>query len=400
MIRFGKKAAAVAAISVMASMSFTGCSGSIDSDAVVATVGDEEMTLGVANFYARMTQGQYETYLASMMGTTAEEMWAQESGEGSTYEETTKDGIMETLENMYLMSQHAEEYGVTLTDEEREAITAAAEQFDADNADEVKAVVSGYKKDVEKVLELVTIQSKMYDAMREGVDEEVSDEEAAQKSMQYIFFSYTTTDDSGSSVELTDEEKTALQTTAQSVSDRAAAGEDMETLASESELEVQTATFDSESTSPNSDLVAAADALTAEGEVTAPVETDSGIYVAKLTSLLDREATDAEKETIVEQRRTDQYNSLLEEWRDEVEISVSESVWDKVDFTYQGITIITEEEEESDTTTDETTDGTTDGTEDGTADETTDGSTDGTADDGTVDDGSAGDAETDTSAEE
>ena len=42
MIRFGKKAAAVAAFSVMASMAFTGCSGSINSDEVVAT--EESLT--------------------------------------------------------------------------------------------------------------------------------------------------------------------------------------------------------------------------------------------------------------------------------------------------------------------------------------------------------------------
>ena len=43
--------------------------------------------------------------------------------------------------------------------------------------------------------------------MREGVNEEVSDEEAAQKSMEYVYFSYTSTDESGSVTELTDEEK-------------------------------------------------------------------------------------------------------------------------------------------------------------------------------------------------
>ena len=380
MIRFGKKAVAAAAFSVMATMAVTGCSGSIDTDAVVATVGDEEMTLGVANFYARLNQGQYETYLASMMGTTAEEMWEQET-DGTTYEKTTKDGIMENLENLYLMSQHAEEYSVSLTEEEKDAITAAAEQFEADNSDEVKEVVSGYKKDIEKVLELLTIQDKMYEPMRAGVDEEVSDEEAAQKSMQYLFFSYTTTDDSGSSVELTDEEKESLKSTAQSASDRAAAGEEMETIAEESGIEVQTATFDAESTTPNSDLVAAADALSSEGEVTAPVETDSGIYVAKLTSLLDREATDAEKENIVEQRRTEQYNSLLQEWRDAAEISVNDRVWDRVDFIDQGITMITPEEEETtEGSTDGTADDTAEGSTDETADDTAEGSTDGTTD--------------------
>ena len=113
MVQFGKKAAVLTAAGVLAAMSVTGCSGSIDTDAVVATVGDEDITLGVANFYARMMQGQYETYYAGMMGTTAEEMWSQDAGDGKTYEESMKDSILESLENMYIISQHAQDYEVT-----------------------------------------------------------------------------------------------------------------------------------------------------------------------------------------------------------------------------------------------------------------------------------------------
>lgn len=127
---------------------------------------------------------------------------------------------------MYLISQHAEDYGVTLTEEEEDAISEAAAQFDEDNTDDAKEAVSGYKKDIEKYLELVTIQNKMDSPMKEGVDEEVSDEEAAQKAMDYVFFSYTTTDESGNSVPLSDDEKTALQTTAKKLSERVKAGEE------------------------------------------------------------------------------------------------------------------------------------------------------------------------------
>lgn len=362
MMRLGKRAAVVTAAGVLAAVSVTGCSGSIDTDAVVATVGDEEITLGVANFYARLTQGDYETYYASMMGMAAEDMWAQEFDEDTTFEEQIKDSIMESLEDMYVLSQHAADYDIALTEEEKSAISDAAEQFEADNTDAAKEAVSGYKKDIEKVLELATIQNKMDSAMKEGVDEEVSDEEAAQKSMQYVLFSYTSTDDSGNSTELTDEEKEELKTTAQSLADRSAAGEDFAAVASELGAEAQTATFDSESTSPSEDLIAAADALQNEGDVTGLVETDSGIYVAELTSLLDREATDAEKETIVEQRRQDQYDSLLEEWKDAVEIEVNDRVWDKVDFIDQGVTVVTPEEEDG-TAEDSGTDASTDGTE-------------------------------------
>lgn len=389
MMRLGKRAAAVTAAGVLAAVSVTGCSGSIDTDAVVATVGDEEITLGVANFYARLTQGEYETYYASMMGMTAEDMWAQEYDEDTTFEEQIKDSVMESLEDMYVLSQHAADYDIALTEEEESAISDAAEQFEADNTDAAKEAVSGYKKDIEKVLELVTIQNKMDSAMKEGVDEEVSDEEAAQKSMQYVLFSYTTTDDSGNSTELTDEEKEELKTTAQSLADRTAAGEEFATVAEELGAEAQTATFDSESTSPNEDLIAAADALQNEGDVTELVEADSGIYVAELTSLLDREATDAEKESIVEQRRQDQFDSLLEEWKDAIEIEVNDRVWNKVDFIDQGVTVVTPEEE-TDTTEDSGTDTTTEGTEstDGT-DSTDTSGTDAAADSGSTTDDTA-----------
>lgn len=360
MVHFGKKAAVLTAAGVLAATAVTGCSGSINTDAVVATVGDDEITLGVANFYARMTQGQYETYYASMMGTTGDAMWTQEAGEDQTYEESVKDSLMENLENMYLISQHAADYEVSLTEEEEDAIAEAAAQFDEDNTDEAKETVSGYRKDIEEFLRLATIQTKMDSKMREGVDEEISDEEAAQKAMQYVFFSYTTTDDSGNTTELTDEEKESLKTDAQSLVDRVNAGEDISTVAEELGQTAYDLTFDSESTSPNEDLIAAVDAFETEGQVTDVIEADDGLYVGRLTSLLDRDATDQKKTSIVEERRQEQYDSLLEEWRNDTDIKVDEKVWDKVDFEDTGVTIITSETEE--TTTD---DGSTDDTSEG-----------------------------------
>lgn len=352
MVHFRKKAVLLTAAGALAAMAVTGCSGSINTDAVVATVGEDDITLGVANFYARMTQGQYETYYAGMMGTTGEAMWTQEAGEGQNYEESVKDSLMENLENMYLISQHAADYEVSLTEEEEDAISEAAAQFDEDNTDEAKEIVSGYRKDIEEFLRLATIQTKMDSKMREGVDENVSDEEAAQKAMKYVFFSYTTTDDSGNSTELTDDEKADLKTNAQTLADRVNAGEDISTVAEELGQTAYDLTFDSESTSPNEDLIAAADALKTEGAVTDVIETDDGLYVGQLTSLLDRDATDQKKESIIEERKQDQYDSLLEQWKDDTDIEVDEKVWNKVDFEDTGVTIITSETDTSDESAD------------------------------------------------
>ena len=72
----------------------------------------------------------------------------------------------------------------------------------------------------------------------------------------------------------------------------------------------------------------------------------------QLTSLLDRDATDQKKESIIEERKQDQYDSLLEQWKDDTDIEVDEKVWNKVDFEDTGVTIITSETDTSDESAD------------------------------------------------
>ena len=66
--------------------------------------------------------------------------------------------------------------------------------------------------------------------------------------------------------------------------------------------------------------------------MTGVVKTDGGCYVAKLTSLLDREATDARKDTIVNERKQKLYTDTCKEWREKADISVDKDVWKKIDF--------------------------------------------------------------------
>ena len=338
MNQWKKRVTALGLAGMLAVTGLTGC-GSMNNDDVVATVGESEIKLGVANFYARMQQAQYETYYAGMMGTTGEELWAKET-DGKTYEQSVKSDMIKSLENMYILEQHASEYDVALSEDEKKAIDEAAEEFDENNALEDKEAVSGYNKYVKKVLELVTIQSKMEDVMTADVDTEVSDDEAAQKSMKYVFYSYTKNENDSTST-MSETEKTEAKQKANDFAEKLKNSDtkDIDAVANEAGMEVQTATFDSESTSPNADLVKAADALTAEGDVTDAIETDSGIYVAKVTSFLDRTATDAKKQSIVEERKKDQYDALLKKWRKKTDIDLNKRVWKKVDFQKQGVTV-------------------------------------------------------------
>lgn len=313
----------------------TGCAKEVDGSETVAVVGGEEISLDVANFYARYQQSQYETYYASFLG---EDMWATSAETGVNYEESVKADIMYALQTMYVLRQHAEEYGVVLTDAEKEEISETAKNFLESNGLDAKEAISADQETVEEILTLFTIQTKMYDAMVADVNRAVSDEEAAQKSMEYVYFAFSKTDDEGATVEFTDAEKTALKTELDAFVKEVATADDFATLAEGKGYEVLTATFDAETTVPSTTVIEAADKL-GEGEVSAVIEDESGYYVVKLTSLLDRDATDIEKETIIIQREGEQYSALCAEWMEATEMEVVDSIWDTVDFEKLGVTI-------------------------------------------------------------
>jgi len=332
--------AALAIAAAMAVSALTGCgSGNLNSDDVVAEFGDTKIKAGVAEFYARYQQASYE---ASYMPYYGDNMWTTEVSDGSTYEDSVKNNALDTLKTMYVLETHMDEYNVEYTSDDEAAVAEAAQAFVDANDGEALSASAGNIENVKEVLKLITIQRKMYNAMIEDADTEVSDDEAAQKSMSYAFFSFETTDDSGNKTTLDDDGKVALKETAMNFQTEAANGtKTFEECAEKAGVEAQTATFDSDTTSPSTDLIKAADVL-GEGQVTDVIETDSGYYVAQVTSMLDREATDAKKTSIISERQQTLYNDLCKEWVDDADITVHENVWKKLDFTKHGVTMKTQ----------------------------------------------------------
>ena len=54
-----------------------------------------------------------------------------------------------------------------------------------------------------------------------------------------------------------------------------------------------------------------------------------------------REATDSKKESIVSERKQEQYDSLLKQWKKDTKIKEEKKVWKKISFEEQGVTIKT-----------------------------------------------------------
>lgn len=340
-----KRLAVVLLTAVIAAGAMAGCGQETikDSD-VVATVGKTEIKGNIANFFARYQQAMYETYYSSMLG---ENMWTTKVDDDTTYEESAKETIMQSLEELYLLNEHVGDYDVSLTEDEKKAIGEAADAFVEANGENVREVISGDKETVEEVLQLFTIQQKMRTEMLKDVDRKVSDEEAAQKAMQYVAFTYSEESKSEDS-ESTSDTKEEAKTKADTFLDAVKGGTDFEQAAKDQETSALDLTFDSETTSPNEEVIAAADKLDA-GQVTDVIETDSGYYVAKVTSTFDQTATDNKKQQIISERENDCYNEIVEGWKDDTKIKENKDVWKKIDFNEQGVAV-KKAEDDSDST--------------------------------------------------
>lgn len=417
MNKLGRVLACTTLAATLTMTGLTGCGSTLDGTKTVATVGKDEITAGTVNMMLRMTQAQMMSYY-SMFGTSTTGMWENKGDDGKTYAESTKEDIMDQLHNLVLLEQHAKDYDVTITDEEQKELKAAAEKFMTDNDAETIAKLAVTQSDIEKLLELYSYQTKMYDPMTADVDTNVEDKEAQQSKITYCKVSTeATTDDEGNSTELTDEEKAAKKDQAQQVLDKIKAqediaGADVDSLAKEVDesLSSSTATYstnkDDEDSSLDADVMKAAKELTEDGQLASDViEGSDGYYVVRMDSVFDEESTQTKKDSIVTQRKQDAYNDMLKKWAKKTKITIDKKVWKTVTLTDEDVYSFKQADTSSETTdssdTSETTENadTTDTTDATEATENTEESSDSTQADENSDAGENADTEATETAE-
>ena len=364
-----------------------------DAAAALVTAGDAAVSAGAGNVLFRMEQASLESSLGQLIqyyyGTT--DLWNTDlMGNGQPYGDTFKEEFRETLTQLALVKEHAEELGVELSDDEKAAITAAAEQFLADNGEEVLAKMNATQETVEEALTLRTLQSKAEEVMGSDIDTEVSDEEAAQRTVSYV--SWTATEQSTTeavtegisestseaAVETESEVKTssaeaetavesALETVDESATEAAteavseveeetesaamiearaemlasaeaflakaqASDEAFADLASQQTTDdtfahTSSFTFGDDDTYPDTAIIEATKGLEDDAIVDHVVVVGATYYVLHVDDAFDEEATEEKKEEIVAQRRNDAISAKYTEWTDAEEIKIDEDIY-------------------------------------------------------------------------
>ena len=289
-----KRTAVVTLAGVMSVGMLTGCgSKTLDGTKTVATVDGTDIPLGVVSLYAREQQQQTTTMYMNYMG-SADNIWDQTADEdsGETYGDQAVTNSEDTIK----------ELGVT--------------------EDQVKTL-----------LELQTIQKKMYDPVVAEGNITVSDDEANQTTFTYVSIS-TSGDD------VTDEDKETKKEQAQEILDKMKEDPtaDMSEVAknvddSYSAVQGNFTTKEGEDDEEDSTGAAYPDEVLSvlrglkDGEVADDIiETDTGYYVVRLDKINDEDATASKRESLQNSKESTYYTDTTNQWLDDADVKVVKKV--------------------------------------------------------------------------
>ncbi len=320
-----------------ASVLFTGC-GSLNPSATAIKIntGDstDTISLGYINFVAQYQTAIYDSFFMSYYG---EGYMNQDlTSSGSTMGESTIDSVVEDLEEQYLCKLHASEYDVELSDDDNTAIADAAAAFISDNDQESLDAMGATEDYVKAYLEYRTYQTRVEAAVKEAADAEVTDDECWQRTFSYVLFDTSASqDEDGVVQEKTDDELVELKAQAKQLAN-ASSSEDFDAIADELGVTASTYSYtkgEEEDDSLDMSVIEAAEDLT-EGAISDVIDVEgTGYYVLRLDADHDEEASETERQSLIEEKQSDFYDTTLEGWKADVTWNAVDKQLDKITFT-------------------------------------------------------------------
>lgn len=343
-----KKMAGLLALLFVMIAALTGCSkNAVDGTAEAINVDGVSVPMGEVNFYLRYQQVQMQQFYGSLFG--PDFMNNDLMGTGVPYGETVRETVVETMEELYIVQAHAEELGISLSEDEKNAAAEAAKAFVEENDHKALSAMNADEATVTHVLEMLTLRSKVYNDRAATIDTEVDTNEVAQKRISFVLNSTSgTTDADGNVTELTDEELAEKKSQIEEVLAEAKESGDIKAAAEAHELNATSTTYGKDDDVLNESVREAADKLS-DGEYSDVIETDNGYYIVYMESTFDEEATQTETENVLAERESEAYDAWFEPLKEASEITVNDERIQTLTFerTYTVPTEETEETEEA-----------------------------------------------------
>ena len=244
-------------------------------------------------------------------------LWEYDFGqmeEGSSLEDYVKDVTLTELVNVMCMEQLAQKQGLTLTEEEMATIAIVTDEYYESLSKEERSYIGLDKNELKEFYQKYAIAQKLYRNLTQGINEEVSDDEARVIRIQQIFVK--------------------SEETARLIQQKLEGKEKFDNLAStynEAEV-IERHLARGEYPKAVDDVVFRMD----NNEVSGMITTEDGYYFIKCLNKFDEELTEANKENIVIKRRKEQFDDKFVEFVNDSLFELNEKVWDDIKIDTSG----------------------------------------------------------------
>ena len=322
-----KKLAALVLAGVLCLTSFVGCG--VNPDETAATLGEQNVSAGLVNFVCKYQKATIDDTYVAYFG---ENFWDQDLyGYGTTMETDLKTSVMDAIHDLYTLKAHMADYKVEITAEDEAAISKATQAFLAANSEEALEELGATEEIVTEILTLYTIQAKMYNAIIEGTDRNVSDEDANMRGITLVQMGIEGEyNEEGSYVKYSETQIKSIKATAEKIlAESNSVG--LATAAKNNSYTAEDTAYNKKDSTMDKTLLEALNALKV-GETSKVIETKTALYIAKIDEEVDAKATEDNREAIILERENKLYDETLTAWQKEDGWKVNENVLEKIDF--------------------------------------------------------------------
>lgn len=328
-----KRILALSLVLMMVLTVFAGCKETavvedLDYDAIVMTVGENEITLREMYFMLKWNQSTYQAMAVAQFG---EDWYEQDlTGEGP-FGDYIKDGIVSQMEEMYILCDNAEKYNISLSEEELAEIETVVAEMMSSNTEEALGAMGLTEDIARKVATNYTLWAKVYNEIIRDVDTTVTTEEAAQKTYDYIYQQLTTYNEDGTTSDMTTDEINSYYALLQMVKDDVEGGKTFDEAAEDYGFSVASHSFGKQDDGTFNDINGIADELK-EGEVSDIIPVDGGVFLLCMESEFDEEATEDARITLASEKQLEAFEAEYEQLKEGVTIELDEELWDTCTF--------------------------------------------------------------------
>lgn len=331
-----KKVMAILLSTAIAASTFIGCGTDKakdykDTDTVMFIDKDNKIDYATACTYTRMMQAETYSYMQSMLqrfnSSAADvDMWSQsledtdeDSKKYKTYGEQFKGNTLDSLESLLLDKLYgSKEYEVTFTDDDKKECESVADEFiEKMSKDDLKAMHAS-KKTMMNVLELMTYETRVKNAIESDVDTKVSDDEAGQSTFSYV--------------EIKKKDAKKKDKKIKSLIKKVEAGTDISTAASDAGFTAQSVTFttaDPEYDEYGKEMLKKVSKMK-DGECDSYKDAKGNTIILYMQSVNDQSATETKKDDIISDRKDKAYEDKLDEWKDKKKVTINKDAWNSI----------------------------------------------------------------------